>query len=177
MFDDRRVVDRWFSILHFSLVNYWLKFYHLRLVDMVRWKTGQVIYNLYHPVICYIAIENGHRNSELSQWLSEMVIFHTYVAVYQRVNQPYYTELIWSNGICRSFPILHHTYFQNYQASLWSIMSILHLVDSQLPKKIGAVFKIPLSVHEILLGSGFPVLGCFFIPDLLLRRNPPTHIN
>ena len=39
---------------------------------------------IYTLVICYIAIENGHRNSGFTQ-LENGWIFHSYVTVYQRV--------------------------------------------------------------------------------------------
>ena len=38
----------------------------------------------YPLVICYIAIEHGHRNV-VSSPINSMVIFHSYVTVYQRV--------------------------------------------------------------------------------------------
>ena len=38
---------------------------------------------VYPLVICYIAIEYGHRNSRFSH--KKIVIFHSYVNVYQRV--------------------------------------------------------------------------------------------
>ena len=40
---------------------------------------------IYHLVICYIAIEHGHRNRGFTQ-LFTMVIFHSFLYVYQRIN-------------------------------------------------------------------------------------------
>ena len=42
---------------------------------------------MYPLVICYIAIENGHRNSGFTMiYPLKMVIFHSYVNVYKRVH-------------------------------------------------------------------------------------------
>ena len=48
------------------------------------WSGPKLMYPL---VICYIAIENGHRNSGFSMIFSwKMVIFHSFLYVYQRVS-------------------------------------------------------------------------------------------
>ena len=54
----------------------------------------------YPLVICYIAIENSHWNSGFSH--EQMVIFHSYVNVYQRVE----VSSIWNT--CTSWGLLEH---------------------------------------------------------------------
>ena len=58
-------------------------------------RSGKAPFFIRYPlVICHIAMENGHRNSEFSHEKC-MVVFHRFLYVYQRVNLHFPMVFLW----------------------------------------------------------------------------------
>ena len=58
-------------------------------------RSGKAPFLIRYPlVICHIAMENGHRNSEFSHEKC-MVVFHRFLYVYQRVNLHFPMVFLW----------------------------------------------------------------------------------